>query len=103
VLRLVDGRDPMGPEWATVHDVPPVEVNRLGDPTRAFWDYMQPFFFYRGTYTFPWHVNWNWQCLELKARFIFRLRNLCPRPWEAKGVLALLGNNLKERRNCLMK
>jgi hypothetical protein len=30
VLRLVDGRDPMGPEWATVHDVPPVEVNRLG-------------------------------------------------------------------------
>jgi hypothetical protein len=100
---LVEKADPLGPEWAAVRDVPPVEVNRLGEPTGAFWDHMKPYVFDRGAYTFPWDINWNRQSPKLKARFIFRLRKLYPGPWEAKGVLNLLGNNLREKRNRLKR
>jgi hypothetical protein len=102
-LRALERHDPLGPEWANVRDVPPVEINRLGEPTGAFWDHMQPYVFDRGASTFPWHVNWNQQDPELKARFLLRLRELYPGPWEAKAMLIHLGNNLRERRNRLKK
>jgi hypothetical protein len=102
-LIPLERRDPLGPQWAAVRDVPPLEVNRLGEPTGAFWDHMQPYVFDRGASTFPWHVNWNQQDPELKARFLLRLRELYPGPWEAKAMLIHLGNNLRERRNRLKK
>jgi hypothetical protein len=102
-LTDLEVHDPLGPQWAAVRDVPPVEVNRLGEPSGAFWDHMKPYVFDRGAYIFPWEVNWNRQCQELKARFIFRLRKLYPGPWEAKAVLEHLGNNLRERRNRLKR
>jgi hypothetical protein len=101
--KALEKADPLGPEWAAVRDVPAVEVNQLGEPAGVFRDHMQPFVFDRGAYIFPWHVNWDRQCPKLKARFILRLRKLYPGPWEAKGVLAQLGNNLRERRNRLKK
>jgi hypothetical protein len=52
-LRMLERHDPLGPEWTGVRDVPPVEVNRLGEPAGAFWDHMAPFVFERGTYVFP--------------------------------------------------
>jgi hypothetical protein len=103
ITEATQGHDPVGPEWAAVRDIPPVEINRLGEPTGGFWDHMRPYVFDRGAYTFPWHLNWNRQCPELKARFVFRLRKLFPGPWEAKAVLTHLGHNLREKRNRLKK
>jgi hypothetical protein len=102
-LRGLEVEDPLGPEWAAVKDVPAVEVNRLGEPIGTFWDHMQPYVYDRGAYIFPWDVNWNRQCPELKVRFIFRQRKLYPRPWETKAVLTHMESNLRERRNPLKK
>jgi hypothetical protein len=101
--KMVEKADPLGWGWMTVRDVPPVEINRLGEPTGAFWEHMQPFLFDRGACVFPWDVNWNRQDPELKSRFLFRLRQLYPGPWEAKVVLTELGNNLREKRNRLKR
>jgi hypothetical protein len=101
--KATDRNDPLGPEWAALHDVPPVEINRLGEPTGAFWEHMQPYVFDRGAYIFPWDVDWNKQSEDLKSMFILRVRELYPGPWESKGVMALVGNNLRERRNRLKK
>lgn len=38
---------------------------------------------------------------QLKVRFIAQLRESQPGPWTERVVLALIGNNLKERRNRL--
>jgi hypothetical protein len=103
VARLVEKADPLGPEWAAVRDVPPVDINRLEEPTGAFLDHMKPYVFDCGSYTFPWDLNWNRQSPELKVRFIFRLRKLYPGPWEAKAMLNLLGNNLRKKRNRLKR
>jgi hypothetical protein len=102
-LQELELHDPLGPEWAAVQDVPPVQINRLGEPTGPFWDHMKPYIFDRGAYIFPWDVNWNRQSAELKARFILRLRKLYPGSWESKAVLEHLGNNLRERRNRLKR
>jgi hypothetical protein len=55
--KALDQRDLLGAEWVNVRDVPPIEINRLGEPTGAFWDHMQPFVFERGTKVFPWEVD----------------------------------------------
>lgn len=101
--RTMQKEDALGLPWAAVQDVPPLEITRLGSPCGPFWDHMRPFLYDRGAYVFPWHLNWNEQCPELKARFIYRLRQLYPGAWEAKEVLAQLGNSLRERRNRLKK
>jgi hypothetical protein len=101
--KALEKHDPLGPEWASLRDVPAVEVNRLGEPIGSFWDHMKPYIFDRASYIFPWHVDWNKQCEELKSRFIMRLRKLYRGPWEAKAVLKQVGNSLRERRNRLKK
>jgi hypothetical protein len=101
--RTLQMQDPVGPAWVEVKDIPPLEVNRLGCPSGAFWDHMRPFVFDRGAYIFPWHLDWHDQCPELKTSFLFRLRQIYKGPWEAKGVLAQLGNSLREKRNRLKK
>lgn len=85
--------------WGSVRDIPKVEINRYGFPSGVFWDHMRPYVFDRGAYVFPWHIDWNKQSDTLKTRFILRMREIYAGPWEAKGVMAALGNNLRERRN----
>jgi hypothetical protein len=64
--KTLDMEDPLRLSWADVRDVPKMEVNRLGSPSGAFWNHMRPYVFNRGAYVFPWHLNWNEQCPELK-------------------------------------
>jgi hypothetical protein len=83
--KLLDKGESLGLEWASAQDVPPVHMNRLRDLMGVFWKYMRPYIYYRGAYTFPWDVNWNRQCPELKARFIFRLWKLYLGPWRRRA------------------
>jgi hypothetical protein len=103
--KALERHDHLGPEWAALRDLklPPVEVNRLGEPTGIYWDHMKPYLFDHAAYICPWHADWNKQCTELKARFILRLRKLHPGPWEAKVVLNQMGNSLRKKRNRLKK
>jgi hypothetical protein len=57
IQRTLPKEDPLGPAWAPVGDIPPVEINRLGFPCGLFWDHMRPYVFERGAYVFPWHVS----------------------------------------------
>lgn len=43
--KLLDKKDSLGLEWASAQDVPPVQMNRLEDPTGAFWEHMHPYIF----------------------------------------------------------
>ena len=91
-----------GATWGKAGDVPPFEVNSLAAPTGEFADHMKQYAFDQGSKEFPWHVNWNRQCPELKARFTMRLRKVYPGPWESKTILTAVGANLRERR-CRLK
>ena len=88
--------------WGTAGEIPPFEVNTLAAPTGDFADHMKQYAFDQGSKEFPWHVNWNRQCPELKARFTMRLRKVYPGPWESKTILTAVGANLRERR-CRLK
>jgi hypothetical protein len=64
---------------------------------------MRQYAFNQACREFPWHLNWNNQCPELKARFILNLQEVYSGPWEAKSVLAAVGVNLRERRTRLKR
>jgi hypothetical protein len=53
--------------WSAVLEVPDYEVNSLAAPIGEFWDHMRMYAFNQACREFPWHLNWNQQCPELKA------------------------------------
>ena len=87
-----------GSDWPVVKDVPPVQINKFGYPTGAYWAHMKPYCFDRGQYHFPWHIDWRKQSNVLKAKFIHKLRTKYPGNWESKGVLRALGKSIREKR-----
>jgi hypothetical protein len=40
-------------ESKALRDVPPLVLNQLGEPTSAYWKYMQQHVYHRGGYIFP--------------------------------------------------
>jgi hypothetical protein len=82
-----------------VLDVLDFEVNSLTAPMGD----MRQYAFNQACREFPWHHNWNKQCPELKARFILKLREVSPGPWEAKNVLTTIGVNMRGKRTRLKR
>jgi hypothetical protein len=52
---------------------------------------------------FLWLLNWNKHSPGLKTRFILALQQIYLSLWEAKSVLAAINDNLRERRNRLIR
>lgn len=55
---------------------------------------MRRYAFEQAPYEFPWHLQWNRQCPELKARFTLKLRKIYHGPWDQKTILRTVGINL---------
>lgn len=64
--------------WDAVRDVPPCEVNALGEPTGRFWEHMQSYLHDRGPWLFKWDLPWPHQdpetLLENPAVLLIRSR-----------------------------